>query len=492
MNDMARRPFQPSRSNAARNASGQASLFGSDEADARKPDTPPPAPPAKAVEEREAERPWTVSECANTIRRLLQSQMPRTIRVVGEVSGLSQRGHWYFTLKDSDAQMSCVAWRSDAARFAFTPRDGDQVVISGSIDHWITGGRTQCYVKSLEPVGRGALQVAYERLCAELRALGYFDPDRRRSLPLLPRRIAVITSGTGAALADVRDTIRRRLPGVQLVLYDVRVQGASAADEVAAAIGRAAADSERYEIDVILVTRGGGSMEDLWAFNERVVADATHACPIPIVAAIGHESDTTIIELVADERAATPTQAAMRLVPDRLQLTEQVDYLSGRLGIAVQRQVDAGSRRTAENTRHLSQAIRHRIERHRLQLESFRVRLGRAAPDEVLQRRRRTLVDLQSRLRAASQNYLARTPDPDAARQRLHRAVRILMQRRVASLDSMARVIEALDPQQILSRGFTYTLREDGTAIRSPDDVKPGDDITTHTAGGALRSRVIP
>ena len=188
-----------------------------------------------------------------------------------------------------------MAWASSARRFGFTPKVGDQVVVTGHISHYPAQGRTQLYVSAMAPVGAGALEQRFQALCQTLRGLGYFDPETKQPLPLLPRRIAVITSASGAAVHDVIDTARRRSKAVGIVIVDVRVQGDGAADAVADAIGRVDADSARLGIDAILVTRGGGSVEDLWAFNERVVADAAHTCGLPLVAAIGHESDTTVI-----------------------------------------------------------------------------------------------------------------------------------------------------------------------------------------------------
>ncbi|MHC4142614.1 MAG: exodeoxyribonuclease VII large subunit, partial [Planctomycetota bacterium] len=229
---------------------------------------------------------------------------------------------------------------STARSFGFEPEDGTEVIATGHLSHYGPQGRTQLYVDRLEPVGAGALEIRFRALCKELRGLGYFDQDRKKPLPALPRRIAVITSATGAALQDVIATASNRLPAVGFVLIDVRVQGEGAAEQVAAAMRMA--DDRRFElgIDAILVTRGGGSAEDLWAFNERIVADAAYACELPLVAAIGHESDTTVIELVADVRAATPTQAVVRLVPARTQLQEQVAHLQDRLRFLLGRHLE--------------------------------------------------------------------------------------------------------------------------------------------------------
>ena len=242
---------------------------------------------------------------------------------MGEVSNLTVRNHWYFSLKDFGAVLSCVAWGSTAAKLGTPPVDGEQVIIRGSVSHYGPQGRTQFYVSSLQGVGAGTLEQKFRAMCEELRRLGYFEEDRKKSLPTFPNRIAVLTSKTGAALHDVLATAKTRCPAVELLLLDVRVQGDGAAGEIAAAINWIDRHRAELGIDALLVTRGGGSMEDLWAFNERIVAETVFRCMIPVVAAIGHESDVTIIELVADLRAATPTQAIMRLIPDARELNRR-------------------------------------------------------------------------------------------------------------------------------------------------------------------------
>ncbi|MFO0873313.1 MAG: exodeoxyribonuclease VII large subunit [Phycisphaerales bacterium] len=316
----------------------------------------------------------SVSAACDLIRRVLEDGVPSPLRVVGEVGGLSQRNHWYFSLKDAGAVLSCVAWQSAAAKFGFVPRDGEEVVAVGHVSHYAPQGRTQFYVTRLEQVGAGRLAARFRAMCDELRALGYFDEERKKSLPLLPRRIAVITSRSGAALQDVLDTARRRCKAVELLLVDVRVQGDGAAEQVARAIAFVDRHRRRLGIDAILVTRGGGSMEDLWTFNERVVADAVFACGVPVVAAIGHESDTTVIELVADVRAATPTQAAMRLVPDGSELRRQVDHQAERLRLVEERLLGRARQR-------LELAARHEL------LRGPQVVLGRHAQRTELLRR---------------------------------------------------------------------------------------------------------
>ena len=255
------------------------------------------------------------------------------MRVVGEVSNLSDRTHWFFSLKDEGAAMRCVCFASNAKRVGFPMRDGMQVVVTGRVDFYDAQGSVQLYVDRIEPVGQGALELKLRQMIEELKGLGYFDLEHKQPLPTMPTRIAVVTSRSAAALQDVINTVNQRWAGCRLYLYDVRVQGEQAAGEIAEAIKRISKHGKKLGIDAVILTRGGGSIEDLWAFNERVVADAVYACGLPIVAAIGHETDTTVAELVADVRCATPTQAAMTLVPEREALHHQVHQLGQRLGL---------------------------------------------------------------------------------------------------------------------------------------------------------------
>jgi exodeoxyribonuclease VII large subunit len=320
---MARRPFDPFRARGAPRD---------------------PGPPAHREQRSyrhlgEAEQ-LTVSELAQLIRTTVEQRIASPLRVIGQVSNLSARNHWYFSLKDDDAVVSCVAWASTAQKFGFVPNDGDEVVATGHVGFFPKNGRLQFYVSALVPLGAGALHQRFQAMCAELRDRGFFDPAHKKPVPAFPRRVAVITSAGGAAVHDVVATAKQRCPAVGLLIVDARVQGDGAAASVAHAIRWVDRHRARLGVDAILVTRGGGSMEDLWAFNELPVAEAAFACVLPLVAAIGHESDTTVIELVADERAATPTQAAMRLVPSRDELRQQIDHYGRRLDVTLRARIE--------------------------------------------------------------------------------------------------------------------------------------------------------
>jgi exodeoxyribonuclease VII large subunit len=326
-------------------------------------------------------------------------------------------------------------------------RDGMQVVVTGRVDYYDAQGNIQLYVDMIEPVGQGALELRLRQLIEELRGLGYFDPAHKLPLPAMPTRIAVVTSRSGAALQDVINTAHRRWAGCRLYLYDVRVQGEQAAGEIAQAMQRLSKHGRKLGIEAIILTRGGGSIEDLWAFNERFVADAVYRCTLPIVAAIGHETDTTVAELVADMRCATPTQAAMTLVPDRESLEHQVHQAGQRLALMLRRRVEHAEHRLAAASRH------------------------------ALFRRPQRLVEL------ASQRL------DDTAR-RLHTA----MPRRLASeasrLEALGRQLGAVSPTSVLERGYSYTLGPDGKLLRHAGDTRAGDRLTTVLADGRVGSVV--
>lgn len=432
----------------------------------------------------------TVSELADLIKATLEQRIASPLRVVGQVSNLSAQNHWYFSLKDENAVVSCVAWASAAKKFGFVPRDGDEVLATGHVSHYPPQGRTQFYVSSLKPVGAGALQLRFEAMCQELRKLGYFDEARKRPLPAFPRRVAVITSAGGAAVHDVISTAGQRCRAVGLLVVDVRVQGEGAAEDVAAAIRRVDADHERLGVDAILVTRGGGSIEDLWAFNERVVADAALACHLPLVAAIGHESDTTVIELVADLRAATPTQAAMRLVPAASELHKQIDHLGDRLRFVTRRMVADSSHRLVSQHRQVRAGVRHLLATRRSRIEQLASRLARLQPAAIVSGRHERVAVLSDRLARAVRNCIRRRPLVDSIDEWLGLAFQRRLKHGREMIAALDRELMAVDPRQVLSRGYSYTTGADGRLVRRVADVRSGQVIRTHVADGSISSTV--
>jgi exodeoxyribonuclease VII large subunit len=420
------------------------------------------------------QKPLTVSEVTREIKNLLESAYP-SIAVEGEISGFKKHGasgHIYFSLKDEQTILPAVIWRSSAQRLRFDPRDGMSVIAIGRLGVYEPQGKYQLYVDRLLPQGEGALEAAFRQLKEKLFTLGYFDPKRKRTLPKVPRRIAVITSPTGAAIRDILETLSRRWPAVEILVAPVRVQGAGAAAAIAAAIALV----NRMHLggvmtfDLLIVGRGGGSLEDLWAFNEEIVAEAIFTSQLVIVSGVGHETDLTIADLVADIRALTPTAAAMLVVPDRLEILESLQVLAGRLRSALFRRVEVARQRLDElRNRRPFRLPRERVHELSRRLDDFADRLHRRRPLERVR-------EVRDRL--------------SGFRERLDRAVRQIVARGHEANRSFAARLEALSPLNVLGRGYSLTATVDGALLRSSDPVRPGDRLTTRLARGRIVSRV--
>jgi exodeoxyribonuclease VII large subunit len=455
------------------------------------PPSPPP-PTGGAIGSRGGEASISVTELAAKIENALRVSTPATIRFHGEVTGFTDRTHWFFSLKDANAVVSCVMFQMAARKAGFVPRDGQQVIATGRVEFYAKTGRVSVILNSLEPAGLGSLEQALKALMEELRLKRYFAPEHKVALPTFPRRVAIITSRTGAALQDVIVTMRRRCPAVGALVCDVRVQGSSAAPEVAAMIRHVDANAAELGVDAIILTRGGGSLEDLWAFNEREVADAVFACGLPIVAAIGHETDTTIAELVADERCATPTQAAMRLTPDTAALVQQVDSMASRLASSVQRMAKFDRQRLVGAARHpFFLNPRSTITRAREQLDSAE----RCLSEEMTKR----FTALRHRVEQVASRLDKNQPSTVHARimarvasgeQRLARALQVRVQQSRAGLEAAERQLGSVSPLRILERGFSVTMTLEGRVVRSPADVSRGEVIESRVKGGTVRSVV--
>ncbi|MFG0244470.1 MAG: exodeoxyribonuclease VII large subunit [Phycisphaerales bacterium JB052] len=449
-------------------------------------------PPSSVLRDTGKPNPMTVSQLASGIDRAIRSGLPATVLVEGEISSLSHRTHYYFSLKDERAVVGAVFFASSAARSSTKPEHGQRVIAKGRVEFYAPSGRVSLIVTSLHPVGEGALELRYKQLVEQLRARGWFDPGGKKSLPSFPRKVAIVTSKDGAAVQDVIDTFGRRCPSIELLVVDARVQGEQAKGQVSRAIRSLNANRHPLGLDAIIVTRGGGSLEDLWAFNEPEVAQAIHDSTLPIVAAIGHETDTTIAELVADERAATPTQAAMRLSPDRAALIEQLSSLHNRVKRAVDHRVRYEHQRlhqirSSRSMRDPREVIavhrermralhdrahsgqRQRIARDRATLDRLAIRLTRVQPAAVHARRQERIDQLAARL---------------------ERVVKRAIGQRREELEHTARELHAIGPAQVLSRGFTLTLGSDGKALRSIEQAIPGSTIETVLSDGRIRSSV--
>lgn len=447
----------------------------------------------KPKAEKDADAPWCVSELAARIDTALRGGLPTRVAVAGEVSGFGPRTHWYFTLKDADASLNVVMFASAARRSPYEPTDGAQVVVSGRVDFYAPSGRVSLIADSVRPVGVGEAELAFRKLLEELRGEGLLDPARKRPLPAIPRRLAVLTSAGGAAKHDVIDTCRRRWPAAELLIVDAVVQGERAEASVVSgfdAIG--AAVRTGVEIDAVILTRGGGSAEDLAAFNTRGVARAVSRCPVPVVAAIGHETDTTIAELVADERAATPTQAALRLTPDRAELARQVESQSRALAGAAARRLERGRSALAALARRPvvreplgalrpAQGLVDRAERD----------LTRAGAARVAQAS--TLLGVFARRLEHFRPSRAVAADRERF-ERARRRLAVLTDRAVADagerLGQAEALLDAFDPARVLGRGYAWTTDADGRLVTSAAAVRPGDRVRTRLADGSFDSTV--
>ena len=408
-----------------------------------------------------------VSDLNEYVRRSLAADpMLRSLRIRGEISNFKAHssGHWYFTLKDDQARIACMMFRQNAMRMSLRPRDGMAVVLSGSVSLYTQSGTYQFYAENMRPDGVGGLYQQFEALKARLAAEGLFDAARKKPLPLRPKKIAVVTSRTGAVLQDIRRVSAARDPGVPLVLLPVQVQGEGAAEEIAAAIRRA---GTLPGVEVIIAGRGGGSMEDLWAFNEEIVARAIADSPIPVISAVGHETDYTIADFVADVRASTPSNAAELAVPDRAELLEGLRMVRRHLTKAMDAMLTDKSRQVAYLARRLTAAspeMRLREAAHRL--EQCRDRLDRAVE--------RPLTEAAPRL--------------SLMRIRLDHAMDGTLERHRQRLSRDRARLETLDPRRVLERG--YALVTDGDrVIATRDAAMRSPRMTLHFRDGAVQVR---
>ena len=445
--------------------------------------------PASDGDEGKARRVLTPSTLNRLVRGLLEDALPM-VWIEGELSNVARpaSGHLYFTLKDSGAQVRCAMFKMKSSRLAFKPVDGMQVLVRAKVGLYEPRGEFQLVAESMEPAGEGALRRAFEQLKARLDAEGLFDASRKRPLPRYARRIGVITSATGAAIRDVLSVFARRWPMVAAEVLPVPVQGREAPPAIVEMLRKASA-SGRY--DVLLLTRGGGSLEDLWAFNDEAVARAVHASAVPVVCAVGHEIDFSIADFVADLRAPTPSAAAELLVPDAAALERQLQQLRQRLAAVPQRRLQTLEQRIDHLLARLqSQRPQARLARDRERLGNLRRRLGTAMQDRS-QRRERRLEQLAARLLARHpQHRLAllsrRLAELDP---RLRRAIARTLERQRLTLGQVGRALHAVSPLATLERGYAIVFDAQDKVVRSATGVDDGDALRIRLAAGELAAR---
>jgi exodeoxyribonuclease VII large subunit len=450
---------------------GQAGLF-------------PPSPP------RPVRDVYTVSRLNREARRLLEGGFPM-LWIEGELSNVSRpgSGHVYFSLKDRDAQVRCALFRTSALRVRFPLRDGLKVLARARVTLFEGRGEFQLTVETLEEAGEGALRRAFEELKQRLAAEGLFDAASKRPLPALPRRIGLVTSPTGAAVRDVLHVLARRFPGIPVLVYPIPVQGAEAAPRIVRALRLA---SRRAECDVLILTRGGGSLEDLWAFNEEMVARAIRECVIPVVSAVGHEVDVTIADFAADLRAPTPSAAAELVVPDTANWLRELEALERRL-VRTARSLLATARERWRwiGGRLAQQHPRAQLRQHAQRLDELTLRLC-GAGTRALERARTRHDRLGARLATASpaariQRLLDRRAALD---RRLHDRARRLLEKSRTELAGAARALQAVSPLATLGRGYAIVTDEQGNVVREAAGVDVGARIDARLAHGRLRAIV--
>jgi exodeoxyribonuclease VII large subunit len=456
---------------------------------------------------------YSVSRLNREVRMLLERGIG-VLWVQGELSNFSQpaSGHWYFSLKDREAQVRCAMFRTKNLLVGFTPRAGAQLLVRGRLSVYEPRGEYQLIVEHLEEAGVGALQREFERLKSRLSAEGLFAPTRKRPLPRFPRRIGVITSPSGAALHDILHILARRFRCAAVLIYPTAVQGAAAVPELVAALRSASA---RAECDVLILARGGGSLEDLWAFNDERVARAIHASAVPVVSAVGHEIDFTIADFVADARAPTPSAAAELVAPDGAACNARLERTALTLEGGIRRELRAGTARLAaierrlglvhpgvrlnqqmqrldDLTLRLAGAVRVHMHRDAVRLAGERARLIARSPEQVLRERRAGFQRLHERLLHASPRELigANSVRMERLDARLQRAVSEQRARAAHRLALSARALEAVSPLATLSRGFAIVTRADGTLLTDAALAGEGEEIEARLARGTIMARV--
>ena len=415
--------------------------------------------------------------------------------VEGEVSNLARpaSGHVYFSLKDSGAQVRCAMFRTRNRAVGFEARDGMKVVAYGRVSLYTPRGDYQLIVEALEAAGEGLLRMRFEQLKRKLFEEGLFDAALKRPLPRWPRAIGVVTSASGAAVRDIITVLKRRCPALPVIIYPTSVQGEAAAAEIAAAIATA---NRRAECDVLIVGRGGGSLEDLWSFNEEIVARAIHASTIPVVSAVGHEVDFTIADMVADLRAATPSAAAELVSPDMLEIESRLQQSRQRLLKTMTQSLKRQQRELEQIQRRLI-SPRRRLELHFQRLDELLARLPNALTTQ-LSLKRSQLRALEARV--ASHSPRARLTSSKSelehARHRLTAAMRRVLEQRDARLSRCEQVLRALGPGTTLERGYAIVTDASGQVLRDTREVEIGSVLTTRLARGRfdaeVRSRELP
>jgi exodeoxyribonuclease VII large subunit len=430
----------------------------------------------------------SVSQLNRQSKELLETYL-HNVQVSGEISNLSRpaSGHWYFTLKDQRAQVRCAMFKSRTQYLKFVPKEGEQVLINASVGLYEARGDYQLIVNGMQSAGEGALKLAFEQLKARLYEEGLFNPDTKKPLPKHPRHLGVITSPTGAAIKDILSVLKRRFPNLPISIYPTQVQGEAAAAQISQAIERANRDKL---CDVLIVGRGGGSLEDLWPFNEEIVARAIFNSQIPIISAVGHEVDVSISDYTADLRAATPSAAAELVSPDRFEWLGRFEQLERSLTRIMQNRLS----QQRFNLLQLVKRLRH--PKDKLQENMQRLDMAQMRLNNSLQRQ---LLSQQAHLTGLSHRLQSNKPDKQITQmkqtvlhlqQRMQHSLQLQLQDFKNRLARQAEVLNAVSPLSTLSRGYAIVTTESGKAVRTSSQVKVGDTVTAKLHQGSFSCSV--
>jgi exodeoxyribonuclease VII large subunit len=439
---------------------------------------------------------YTVSQINALIKIALEESLPSRLTVRGELSDWKHHasGHCYFWLKDEGSVLPCVMWASKFRTTKFSPEDGMAVLATGHIDVYTVGGKYQLYVDKLEPAGVGALQLAFEQMVRKLQSEGLFDDAHKKTLPPYPMRIGILTSESGAAVHDIIDSIRSRWPCAALFLYPVPVQGEGAAEKIAAALRDVNRRNKKLRLDVLIVGRGGGSLEDLWAFNEEVLARAIFDSQIPVISAVGHEVDTTIADLVADARASTPTKAGVVAVPDILDVSRQLagveqrltNQTAARVQLAQQDLLIVLANVVFRNPMVLVQNAGQRV-------DELATDLAEAMKQSVIEAQRKVSAGYEQIVRIEPHRLIGRKMvELNDWQSRTDKGMRAVINSRRIQLTAQENRLSALNPKSVLRRGYSITMdKKTGLLVRTAQSVRIGDDLLTELANeNFIESRV--
>ena len=440
---------------------------------------------------------YSVTEVNTLVKDALEATLPGRVTVKGEISGWKRHssGHCYFSLKDAGSVLSCAMWKPNVAKVRFRPDNGLAVLATGFVSAYVPQGRYSLVVEEMTPAGVGDLQLAYEQMVRKLRAEGLFDDAHKKPIPTFPERIGILTSESGAAVHDIADSVHNRWPCTRLYLYPVPVQGEGAAARIAAAIADINRRNGKLKLDLLIVGRGGGSLEDLWAFNEEVLARAIFASTIPIISAVGHEVDVTVADFVADARASTPTKAGVVAVPDMRDVLADLAHEERRLAGNVRARLDLG----AEYLRTVlaSAAFRN---------PTLPIRMREQHVDELASDLADTMKGTLAEGRTTLQDYYEQVAriephrllgkvavELNELRSRANAAVKAALNAGRMELTAHEGHLTALDPKSVLKRGYSITTsKETGRVVRTLADVEVGSDLVTELAGAnKIESKVV-